>query len=188
MANGGVNLNLQVLVDMTEAFKKSLSRMTAKQILAGFPREEDQREDAEGNPEPITNAALGYIHNTGMPEQNIPARPFMVEGIESKREPITNGLREAAIAALDGESDRVDAALNAVGLIAKNGIQSKINDGPFEPLSESTLKARARRGRKGAQEELDRREAGEDPGVESARPLVDTGQLRNAVNYAIRNK
>ena len=43
---------------------------------------------------------------------------------------------------------------------------------PFEPLAEGTLKARERRGRN----------------AEEAHPLVDTGQLRNSVNYAVREK
>lgn len=183
----GVDISFQVLQDASAAFMQALEKMQAKEVLAGFPQEEPGREDAEGNPVPITNAALGYIHNFGSPEQNIPARPFMVEGIEAKRVPIVDGMFAAGKAALDGNSQLVDQALNAVGLIAKTGIQGKINDGPFEPLAESTLKARARRGREGAQEELDRRDAGEAPGVELARPLVDTGQLRNAVEYVIRD-
>jgi hypothetical protein len=62
--------------------------------------------------------------------------------------------------------------LHAVGLEAKLGIQSKINDGPFDPLAESTLKARAASGKS----------------IEEAHPLVDSGQLRNAVNYVVREK
>jgi hypothetical protein len=187
MAND-VNLDFSVTHDEMGSFMKALEEMQAKSVLAGFPEGEKPREDEEGNPDPITNAALGYIHNTGMPEQNIPARPFMNEGIENKREEITDGMEAAGIAALDGDMDGVNSALNAVGLSAQAGIRTKIVDGPFEPLAESTLKARARRGRKGAQEELDRRAAGEDPGVELARPLNDTAQMRNAVNYVVRKE
>lgn len=187
MAND-VNLSFKVVSDNMSAFMKALEEMQAKEVLAGFPEEEKAREDEDGNPSPITNAALGYIHNTGMPEQNIPARPFMVEGIEDKKEPITDGMKSAGLAALDGNTQLVDQSLHAVALIAKTGIQMKILDGPFEPLADSTLKARARRGREGAQEELDRRAAGEDAGVELARPLNDTGQMRNAVDGIVREK
>ena len=187
MANEA-NLSFSVTHDEMGAFMKALAEMQSKSVLAGFPQEEAPRENEDGEAEPITNAALGYIHNTGMPEQNIPARPFMVEGIENKREPITDGMEAAGMAALDGNTDQVEQALTAVGLAAEAGIRNKIIDGPFEPLAESTLKARARRGREGAQEELDRRAAGEDPGVELARPLNDTAQMRNAVTYVIRKE
>lgn len=187
MANN-VNLDFTVTHDEMGAFLKAFKDLEAQSVLAGFPQEERAREDDEGNPEPITNAALGYIHNTGMPEQNIPARPFMVEGIEAKREEISDGMEAAGTAALDGDRDGVRSALDAVGLSAQAGIRNKIIDGPFEPLAESTLKARARRGRSGAQQELDRREAGEDPGVDLARPLNDSGQMRNAVNYVVRKE
>lgn len=183
-----VNLGFGVVHDNMNAFLKAFAKMQAKEVVAGFPQNDTPREDEEGNPSPITNAAIAYVQNTGMPELNIPARPFMNEGVEDKREPIAKGMEAAGLAALDGNAEQMDRALHAVGLIAKSGIQSKINDGPFDPLSEATLKARAARGRKGAGEELDRRAAGEDPGVELARPLVDTGQLRNAVEYAVREK
>jgi hypothetical protein len=112
----------------------------------------------------------------------------MVEGIEGVQDEIVGRLKEVARAALDGDSQRVDRGLHAVGLEAKLGIQNKILDGPFEPLAESTLKARASRGRQGAQDELDRRAAGENPGTDLARPLNDSTQMRNAVNYVVRGK
>jgi hypothetical protein len=183
-----MDLKFGVTTDMTREFMKALKDMQAKEIVAGFPESEEERVDDDGNAVPITNAAIAYVQNTGSPEQNIPARPFMVEGVELKREEIEDGMQMAGVAALDGDSQRVDRAFHAVGLQAKLGIQTKILDGPFEPLAESTLKARARRGRQGAQDELDRRAAGEEPGTESARPLNDTAQMRNAVDYALREK
>jgi len=187
--SSGINLGFEVGFDGMDDLLKGLAAMQAKDVVAGFPQEDDEpREDEDGNPTPITNAALAYVHNNGAPEQNIPARPFMVEGIESKGDQIGDGMKAAGTFALDGNVQGVEQSLNAVGLIAKNGIQMKILDGPFEPLADSTLEARAARGRKGAQAELDRRENGEDPGVDLARPLNDTGQMRNAVNYALREK
>jgi hypothetical protein len=185
----GIDLTFNVVSDMTDAFMKALDDMQAKEVVAGFPEgEEEERKDADGNPSPITNAAIAYVQNTGAPELNIPARPFMVEGIEDVQQPITDRMYDVGVAALDGDSQRVDQGLHAVGLTAKLGIQNKILDGPFTPLAESTLKDRARRGRQGAQDELDRRAAGEEPGTESARPLNDSAQMRNAVDYAVRGK
>jgi hypothetical protein len=181
-----VNLGFSVTHDEMGAFMKALAEMQAQSVYAGFPQDEDPRHDEDGNPVAITNAAIAYVQNTGDPALNIPARPFMVEGVEDVGDKIAGGMEAVGTAALDGDSPGVEMALHAVGMTAKLGIQNKINDGPFEPLAESTLKARAHRGRKGAQAELDRRASGEDPGTEFARPLVDSAQMRNAVNYAIR--
>lgn len=167
---------------------KAVAEMTAKEVFAGFPESGEPHKDENGNPTAITNAALGYIHNFGEPAHNIPARPFMNEGIEDVQGRIVDLMQQVGDAALEGDSQRVDRGLHAVGLTAKLGIQNKILNGPFEPLAESTLKARAHRGQPGAQDELDRRATGEDPGTDLARPLNDTGQMRNAVNYAIRSK
>jgi hypothetical protein len=182
-----IELNL-VTSDMMSAFLKGLKDLQAKEVLAGFPESEGERKDDDGNSVPITNAAIAYVQNTGAPEQNIPARPFMVEGIENVQDKIIDQMYQVGVAALDGDTQGVDIGLHAVGLTAQLGIQNKILDGPFEPLAESTLEARARRGRAGAQEELDRRAAGEEPGVELARPLNDTAQMRNAVTYIVEKK
>ena len=187
MAND-INLGFSVTHDHMKEFMDALKEMQSQSVMAGFPQEEPARENKDGNPAPITNAALGYVHNNGSPEQNIPARPFMVEGIENKREPIVDGMEAAGMAALDGDKDGVTSALHAVGLSAQAGIRTKIVDGPFEPLAESTLKNYARQGAKGAQAELDSREAGNDPNPDNVRPLNRTGQMRNAVNYVIRKE
>lgn len=186
----GINLDFSVTHDEMAAFAKALKDMQAKEVMVGFPEDETPRQDENGNPTPITNAALAYIHNTGSPEANIPARPFMVEGVEGKREPITDGLERVGIAALDGDAQAVEAGLHAVGTIARDGIKEKIIDGPFAPLAESTLKARARAGGSigaAADKELQERAAGNAPNPENARPLNVTGQLRGAVQYAVRD-
>lgn len=58
----------------------------------------------------------------------------------------------------------------------------------FTPLADSTVEARARRGRKGAKAELARRAAGESPGTELVKPLIDTGQYRRAITHVVRDK
>ncbi len=189
--SSSVNLGFSVTHDEIDAFLKAFKTMQAKDVLAGFPADEKPREDADGNEQEISNAALGYIHNTGMPEQNIPARPFMVEGIETVREPISDGMEKVGVAALDGDAQKVEQGLHTVGTIARDGIKNKILDGPFEPLKESTLRARARKGGsigEAAQFELESRAEGNAPNPENARPLNETSQMRNAVQYVVRER
>lgn len=176
-----------------DALTLALQLLASVEVLVGFP--EDTTEDGRESGEP-TNAALGYIHDNGAPEVNIPARPFMVPGIEAAQDPITDKLGQTMKAALRGGGPEVvEKGLAQVGFIAMNSIKSTINAGVPPPLSDRTLRARMKKGRKngagarkGAAQELDRRWDGQAPSVEFAKPLVDTGAMRNAVQYAIRSK
>jgi hypothetical protein len=125
----------------------------------------------------------------------------MLPALEDNREKIERALSGAMKQAMRGDAVRMEQAMIAAGLTAKLAIQKKINEGIPPPLSDRTLKERARRGKKSAiaraaQIELDRRSAmrdfGEDPffdlatALTTAKPLIDTGQMRNAVNFVIR--
>lgn len=174
-------------LDLSKVFE-SLTKLADIEILVGFPEDTTARQDDPGAE--ITNAALGYIHDNGAPEQNIPARPFMLPGITNAQDAITAKLGQilTAVAVKGAGVNVVAQGMTQVGLLGKRAIQNKINEGIDPALAESTLKARARRGRKGAILELANREKGIPPSVLLAKPLIDTGQLRNAVNYVIRSR
>ena len=182
--------HLRVTRDGVQGVHDAIKELLSKEVLVGFPEETtDDREDAT---EP-TNAALGYIHDNGAPEVNIPARPFMVPAIEEAQDRIADGLGEAARMAMrpgKANPELIDKMLHRVGFIAEVAIKTKINEGIPPPLSERTLQARASRGREGAAWDLAWRAAGVDPSMtmELAKPLVDTGQMRNAVKYVIRDR
>lgn len=163
---------------------QSIVDLSKKTVLVGVPEAKAQREDGE----PVNNAALAYIHEFGSPANNIPPRPFLIPGIESAKSKIAAQLAEAGKAALNKDNSAVDKRLNAAGLAAQNSAKTKINSGDFAPLSDSTVRARAARGRKGAIAELASRKAGNEANNENARPLIDSGQLRNSITYVIRKK
>ena len=162
--------------------------LTQKEVLVGFPEETTERKNKEDPASPMTNAAIAYVQDNGMPEKNIPARPFMRPGIEKAQDAIEQQLARALRAALYGRPEGLDRGLHGAGLAAQRGIQNRIGEGIPPPLSERTLQARARRNRQGAILELERRAHGEDPSIEFATPLMDTGELRQAVKYAIRDR
>lgn len=151
--------------DLLPDIIKQVHSLTAKKVQVGVPASTSARNDG-----PLTNADLAYIHENGAPGANIPARPFLVQGIEEAGDGIAKQMERASKAALNNKPEQVDQALNGAGLAAQSGVRGKINDGPFEALAESTLAARQRRGRTGD------------------KPLIDTGQLRNSITYVIRDK
>lgn len=159
---------LTVTADNLASVVQAIHKLTGEQILVGIPQANTERRNDDNSS--ITNAEIGYIQETGSPAMNIPARPFLVPGIEASEKGITKQLEKGAHAALDGSQQDVEQAFHAAGLVAQNGVRHQINDGDFEPLSEATLAARRARGRTGT------------------KPLIDTVQMRNSVTYVIRKK
>jgi len=152
------------LIDRRKQFQDAILKLANMKVLVGVPAEKGTRQADT----PINNAALAAIHDRGAPEAGIPARPFMRPGIESKQAEITAGFIKAGELAFQGRPQAVDRQFHKVGLIAQAAIRSKMNDGIPPPLADATIEARQRRGRTGT------------------KPLIDTGALRNAINYVIR--
>ena len=173
--------------------QRAMRELVAKEVLVGFPEDSTDRKPdpaAAAGAQP-TNAQLAYIHDNGEPANNIPARPFMRPAVENSRDRAASVLGNTARAAVRrgvNALSTVDRGLHSVGLIVQAAIKARINEGIPPPLSERTLRDRASRGRAGAAWELAWRDAGAPAGTEISKPLIDTGQLRNAANYVIRNR
>lgn len=190
-------MSLKVTIDRVKDVLASINTLTKHQVLVGIPDEKAERKPDPDEPHPLNNAEIGFLMETGVPERNIPARPFLVPGVKDNDEKIAKRYRAAAQKALDGDKAAVEKAHAAVGLETASAVRKKITDGPFAPLSEATLRARAARGRKGATRELKRRAEGgaadalNDDGAlisnVNAKPLIDTGALRRSVTYVIRD-
>lgn len=166
---------VQLLTDKTKGLLASLALLTKREVLVGIPSDKTQRKDGEG----LTNAALGYIHETGAPEANIPARPFLVPGVRKAQDKIAKYMRQAADAALKGDTERVTRAMGAAGQAAASSAQMTIREGIAPPLAQATVTARRRRS-KGSKY---RRNA---TTPSQTTPLIDTGQLLRAITWVIR--
>lgn len=181
-------LPLKVRVDGVAELHEAMVEMAKLELLVGFPEDTTGREPDPEEPEWLTNAALGYIHDQGAPEVNIPARPFMLPAMDefTPRAATQLGSLAKQILRRQVQTSGVMAEFHKLGLRAQSAIRRKINEGIPPPLSDVTLLKRAAKGREGAMWELAWRQAGAPPGLELAKPLIDTGQMRNAVNYVIR--
>lgn len=158
-----------VTKDRVDEMLASVQELVQKELLVGIPAATAARDPEDGE-EPIDNATLGYIHEFGAPAANIPARPFLIPGLQDARDQVGKRLGRAASAALDGNAERIEDEYDAAGLIAQNAVRRKITEGPFVPLKPATLAKRRARGRKGD------------------KPLLDTGQLRRSITYVVRNR
>lgn len=148
-----------------------------QRVLIGIPAEKAGRSGGA-----IDNATLGYIHEYGAPEANIPARPFLGPGMEKSEAMIVAELRRAAEKALgfaaEGDVSAGKAAvtdgMHRIGLKAATTVQSQITAGLAPPLAERTVYARLHRKKN--------RRSGPD-----MKPLIDTAQLLRSITYVIRN-
>ena len=134
----------------------------------------------------------------GDPARNIPARPSLIPGVTKIIPDAVAKLKKAGEKALEGKKSDIEAALKSVGVIGQRAVRAKITDGPFQPLAQATIEARARRGRKGAKKFLKQQakaEAGRalgwegtEPDASLVKPLIDTGQFRQSINFVVRKK
>lgn len=159
------SVGLFIKVDNIKKVFDAVEKLTNRSVYVGYPQSGPNR---SGTGEP-TNAYLAFIHEHGAPNANIPARPFMIPGIISIRERIITMMKQTAILALQGEEQESVVKLNQLGFVAVAALQRAITRGEgWPPLSQRTLAARRRRG------------------VRRTHPLIDTGQLRQHVEYVIR--
>lgn len=154
-------------VDRLDEVLKSIAGLAKQEVLVGVPDSTAGRKD---DGEPLSNAEIGYIQETGSPANNIPARPHLVPGVQDARPKFEPQLQKGAEAALDGDLEQVQRRLNLAGIAAQNSVRAKVNSNIAPQLAESTLEARRRRG------------------VTRENTLVDTGQYRNSITYVIRKK
>ena len=92
-----------------------------------------------------------------------PARPFMRKSVDEN----TDKIKAMCTRQLKWLAQGADAQdiLEKIGVFQKGLIQRKIVDGTFEPNAASTIRKKG-----------------------SSRPLIDTGRMRQSVNYIIRRK
>lgn len=175
------------IINNLPKLKTSFAKLSKKDVLVGVPSDTSDRKDSERG---MNNATLAYIHNNGSPAAHIPERRFMEPGIESCADRLSGQFKKGAQQVLDGSEDAIEGTLIKAGLIAQASIRNKINEGIPPPLTDATLKARIRSKKavKGAKEELRSRFEGNEPSMEFAKPLVHTAQLRNSINFVVRNK
>ena len=172
-------------------FSENVRRLLRLKLMVGIPASEGERKPDPGEKTAPNSATIGYVQEFGDDEKHIPARPFLVPGIRSIQTEIVEQLRQAGENAFDRDFSKVKARFDRAGIVAADAVRSKITDGPFAPLSQRTIEARAARGRKGAKQYLKLQAQGTpDWALQSAdlvKPLIDTGQLRRSVTYIIKD-
>jgi len=144
------------VMDAIELLKK-------REVLIGIPENTANRKDDESTP--VNNAELLFIHNNGSPVNNIPPRPVLEPAITQNQERVSASLKVAIDAAVAGKKSEIQPALEKAGMEGQNIARKFFTDSTnnFVPNAPITIK------RKG-----------------SARPLIDTGEMRKSITYIVR--
>ena len=95
--------------------------------------------------------------------ENIPSRPFLRNSVDSNADRINDFMDIRKKSILQGESAK--SALIKIGAFQKGLIQEQIVEGSFVPNAEATIRKK-----------------------KSATPLIDTGRMRQSVNFVIQPK
>lgn len=93
----------------------------------------------------------------------IPSRPFMRQSFKNHEKELQAACDQVNASLSKGGT--CEFALNQLGTFAKGLVQSEILDGGFEPNSQKTIKQKG-----------------------SDTPLIDTGHMRQSVNYVIKER
>ena len=91
---------------------------------------------------------------------HIPSRPFLRQSIDNNGPAVNAACREAIGGLSSGQS--AEGILNAVGVMQRGLVQKEISSGNFAPNAPATILRK-----------------------KSDRPLIDTGRMRQSVNYFI---
>jgi len=94
---------------------------------------------------------------------NMPSRPFLRKSVDENEEKINSFLKSTKGKILKGVS--AEQILKEIGIFQKDLIQEKITEGSYTPNAESTIRKKG-----------------------SSKPLIDTGKMRQSVNFVIQKK
>jgi hypothetical protein len=191
----GGESKVEVLQNNVEKLFKDIETLVSKAVYVGVPAKNAPRGDGK-----INNAALAYIHNFGSErgdgKKGVPARPFMLPGIEESKQRIVTRLKVTAEASIRGETGTIDANFQALGAEVAENIKKVIQRGIPPPITAAAIRSRLRdrRGQTLSPSEELYLQRVHTPNVSPldlmslATPLINTAALLNSIAYVIKEK
>jgi hypothetical protein len=143
--------------------KKALERIRNSDVLVGIPAQKTQRKS-----DAVNNASLLFLLSKGSALNNQPPRPILEPAIEANKQIITPHLEAAARAVLEENPQGAERELKMAGTIASNAAKLRFSKEFLAPNAPSTIRRKSKKGKV------------------SDTPGVDSGQLRRAVTYVVR--
>lgn len=95
---------------------------------------------------------------------NIPSRPFMRDTVENNENEISDFMQKEVLDIVKN-GKTAEQAFKEIGIKVKDLMQQTITEGNFTPNAPSTIRKKG-----------------------SSKPLIDSGRMRQSVNYVIKEK
>lgn len=156
-------MTVTITKDMAAVVLQRVKDLTSQRVLVGIPSAGDTRPDGK-----IGNAEIGYLMENGEPEHNVPARPWLLPGVEAVQDKTIAQLKKAGEAALVGDDPA--AGFIGAGSIAVSSVKQGIVDIIPPPLAPATLAARKAQGN------------------ENETPLRDTRSMFDNIVFVVEDK
>jgi hypothetical protein len=147
----------KILKDINPNFLDDLKARLAdgKVVKVGVPAGPTEPESG------VPLALVGAVHEFGAPSRGIPERPWLRTSIRENKTQFVRLNRVNLVRVIRGQIS-MDQALEMLGMMAKAAVVQKIRKGPFAPLHPDTVRAKG-----------------------SSKPLIDTGNFIQSVNYEV---
>lgn len=154
---------------------RELSRIGSPSITVGIHAKDGAKPYERGQKEPVTTAMIGTFHEFGTLDrfedkspagdgsgrQGVPQRSFLRSTVDESRSEYARLITRGVGQVIDGTMP-MKRALGIVGAKVVGDVQKKISSGIEPPLTEETIKRK-----------------------KSSKPLIDTGQLRQSIDYEV---
>lgn len=181
--------------DSVDKILAEIKKFTGNQVLVGIPDTGAGRTAINGVGDKINNARLGYIHEFGSPASNIPARAFLIPGVNKVLSQCIEYLKLGAKEALSGNAPKARSYMDAAGTVASNSVRNVFTNNNWQELKPKTIAKRARqRGDKTRRpaeiKYLALVAGGQAPAAAQTQAgiqtLINTAQLQRSITYVIR--
>lgn len=141
--------------------KKELEQLKNLQVRIGFQRGKKMYDNETDMCDVALFNELGT--SKGTPKE-VPSRPFLRQSVDDNSDKI-NALCKSIMKNVSNGSCTAEEAYKKAGVYIKGLVQEQIKNGEFEANKPSTIKKKG-----------------------SDKPLIDTGQMRQSVNFVICKK
>lgn len=154
-------IQAQISTSGKQAVEEAMRRLAERlkkgdtQVLVGVPTGSGSYEDG------LTIATIAAVNEFGSADGKIPARPFLHPAI-AEGAPMFKRIAELRLPDVIAGKDNLLKALHQMGTLGVSLVQQKITDTYTPPNAESTIKAKG-----------------------SSHPLIDTGALRQSIDYLV---
>jgi hypothetical protein len=146
-----------------------LRAISRARMTVGLQGTADAHEEGESQPADLARIARAL--EFGVPENSLPARPFLRTASDTYGRSWVQGFAAAAAAAQRGEDGEV--LLRAVGVVSVGDVRDTLRTGDWAPNADVTRERKLAKGRNNA------------TATEDVRPLIDTGQLVQSIRAVL---